>query len=528
MVSRRFAVIDAETDPFQFGRVPRPFVWGYYDGEIYLHFDTTEDLVEYIGDIDQIVFAHNGGKFDFHFLLDHVEDYDELMIVNGRVAKMNIGAAELRDSWLILPVPLRAYEKDDIDYAIMEESERNKPANRAKILAYLRSDCVYLYDLIARFVEEYGLNLTQAGSSMKQWRKIAPLPMPVTDQEFYETFSPYYYGGRVQCFEKGIINKQFSVFDINSAYPFAMLHRHPYSSNFASYVGFKPAADFYRIVCSSRGALPFRDIRSGRLDFPDDGEIREYTVTGWEYQAAIDTHALSDVRVLESIVFCSHVDFAEYVKPLFALRDAAKEKGDKAGSLLYKLAMNSLYGKFAANPDNYKHYMVCPMSYADQLPTVGWQFAGQFGSRALAEAPLAENERHYYNVATGASITGFVRAMLWRAIHGAKRVIYCDTDSIACVGPSRDMMLSDALGAWKHEGDFDRAGIAGKKLYIFRGVKDAKGKREYKMAAKGVRLTKSQLWQVASGKRVVYNSQAPTFSVRGSPSFVSRAVQLTS
>lgn len=524
----RFAVIDAETDPFEFGRIPRPFLWGFFDGDNYEQFDSTDDLIECVSNYEGIVYGHNAGKFDFFFLLDAFEPWEEMMIINGRISKAKIGQCELRDSYNIIPAPLAAYMKDEIDYAIFEESERYKPENFRKICAYLKTDCIYLHDLVKRFIDEYGLCLTQAGSSMKQWKKIAPIDVPKTDEFFYNDFAPYYYGGRVQCFEKGIINDKFHVVDINSAYPFAMLHRHPYSANYSAYDGFEKEADFYKVHCISAGAFPFRGMGSG-LSFPNDNESREYTITKWEYQAAIDTDTIKAVRVLQSIKFCGHVDFADYVNKFYALRQEATQKNDAAGRLLYKLAMNSLYGKFAANPERYKYHMIVPMDDIPALDDCGWQFAGELGNWALAEAPLPENARHYYNVATGASITGFVRAMLWRAICSSGGVLYCDTDSIACRTIGDAIKIGDKLGEWKNEGAFDKAGIAGKKLYIFRGIpnKLQKGKREYKTAAKGVRLTNDQLWQVARGKRVTYQSIAPTFSVRKEATFIERKISLT-
>lgn len=531
-----FAVIDAETDPFLHGRVPVPFMWGFFDGDDYEMFRTTEELADKISNYEGIIYAHNGGKFDFHFLLPWIEPYEEMMIINGRIAKMKIGLCELRDSWLIIPAPLAAYEKTEIDYSIFEADKRNLRANDDKIRAYLRDDCVFLHQLIRRFVDDYGMNLTQAGSSMKQWKKIAPVDVAVTDQDFYQALSPYYYGGRVECFEKGIINADFSVFDINSAYPFAMLQKHPYSANYGIHSGYSANADFYRLRCVSRGALPFRGAGMG-LAFPSDDERREYTVTQWEYHAAIETGALSDIDVIESICFVGHLDFSEYINKFYAARMAAKAAGDKAGTLLYKLAMNSLYGKFAANPENYKNYMAFPMDTAGEMHEWGWHFGGELGPWALGESPLDENKRRYYNVATGASITGFVRAMLWRAICASDGVLYCDTDSIAV--KRADLPLGPELGQWKHEGDFDRAGIAGKKLYVFQGIPENCGdcefckshlkelKRHNKIASKGVRITEDQLWQLARGKEVTYNPMVPTYSVKRAPQFVSRTVKMT-
>jgi hypothetical protein len=107
-------------------------------------------------------------------------------------------------------------------------------------------------------------------------------------------------------------------------------------------------------------------------------------------------------------------------------------------------------------------------------------------------------------------------------------VLYVDTDSIACEARGSAVRLGDALGVWKHEGDFDRAGIGGKKLYIFRGCYDAaKSGRIYKTASKGVRLTNAELWRVARGEAVEYKSMTPTYSVHKPPSFVKRTVRGT-
>lgn len=529
-MSREIAVADCETDPFKLGRIPKPFIWGFYDGTDYKEFADTAEFVEYISKLPIILYAHNGGKFDWHFILDSLEPYADIMIINGRISRCTIGYCELRDSYNILPVPLSAYKKDEIDYALMEESERMKPEVSAEISKYLKSDCVYLYELVSGFIKSFGMQITQASAAMAQWKKINK-NVPKTDRDFYEKFSPYYYGGRVQCFENGVIETDFDVYDINSAYPHAMMFNHPYSETYSHIEGFTEGADFYRVRCISRGAFPFRGLGdpSGNagLRFPDDNEIREYTITSWEYQAAIDTGTIEQIDVLESYLFDDHVNFEPYVMHFYNMRLQAKVEKDEARSLFAKLLMNSLYGKFAANPENYRNNMIVPMDVIGALDRLGWEFAGELGPWGLAEAPLEENQLHYYNVATGASITGFVRAMLWRAISTSKGILYCDTDSIAVRGKGEGLCIGDSLGAWKHEGRFDRAGIAGKKLYIFRGCADETGKRKYKIASKGAKLTQQQLWQVAAGKVVKYESEAPTFSIRKNPSFVKRKIKNT-
>ena len=530
-MKRLIGVIDCETDPFRKGRIPKPFIWGFYDGSRYLQFDESSALADFLREEDCICYAHNGGKFDFHYLLDFLEAWDNIKIINGRIAQCYIGLCELRDSYLIINEPLSKYKKDEIDYGLMEKGKREYAKNRRKIEAYLKSDCVYLWEMVTEFLRLYGNTLTQAGAAMKQWQKMSNTTPEYTDKEFYDAFVPYYYGGRVECFESGIIDTDFSVYDINSAYPCAMMDQHPYSANYERVSGYAKDCDFYRIKCVSYGALPYRGtggdggIAFG-LSFPHDNRVREYFITRWELSAGLRTKTIKAVQFIESIRFMKHTDFSVFINHFWQKREAAKLAKDVLGALMAKLMMNSLYGKFAANPDNYYNYMIVPAERAGVLgqgvpvrvewengKSGTWEFGGELGPWLLAQRKLDEFQRRYYNVATGASITGFVRAMLWSAIHSSEGVMYCDTDSIAVRRKGASVSIGANLGQWKHEGDFDRAGIAGKKLYIFRGVQSEKGSRNYKTASKGAKLTNAQLWRLAAGGEVYYERDVPTYSV---------------
>ena len=162
--------IDCETDPFKAGRIPQPFIWGCYDGRDndYREFATAGELVAYLRELDVIVYAHNGGRFDFHFLREHIDSDRQIMLIGGRIAKFYIGAAEFRDSMNILVNPLRAFAKDEIDYAKLEARVRRH--HMPEIRRYLRSDCVNLWDTIKKYFDTYGRSLTQAGADRKSTR----------------------------------------------------------------------------------------------------------------------------------------------------------------------------------------------------------------------------------------------------------------------------------------------------------------------------------------------------------------------
>jgi len=522
-MSKEIWVADCETDPFKAGRVPAPFIWGLYNGSEYHEFTDTDEFVDFVSEINGIVYAHNGGKFDWHYVLHRLEPFQPLMVISGRLAKFRIGECEFRDSYNILPMPLSAWEKDEFDYTILEADVRHEPANWRKIQEYLRNDCKYLYQMVSEYVERYGANLTQAGTAMKVWQKLADTKAPQTDQFFYETLAPFYYGGRVECFKTGLINHSFKVIDINSAYPFAMKHRHPYGTNYNISTELPNSRAyteraFITVDCISRGAFPFRE--QNGLCFPSDNIRRTYTVTGWEFLSAIETNTISDWDIVEVLSFPDSIEFTDYIDHFYQMKSDAKESDDKAGYIFAKLFLNSLYGKFGANPENYNEYTIVQPRYIEAAECDGYDFCAELGPWALCSRPLDEEKARYYNVAVAASITGFVRAYMWRSINQCEGVMYCDTDSIACTDTGALELDPTTLGAWDIEAECDRGGIAGKKLYAFHTHDD-----KWKTASKGVRLTPEELMQVAAGEVVTHSPENPSYSLKRGIKFISRKIQ---
>ncbi len=525
---RPFWTVDCETDPFKHGRVPKPFIWGLYTGATFHEFATVQELVEFIKDCDVIVYAHNGGKFDFHFLLEHLNLGEKVTVINGRLVVGKIGKCELRDSWNILPVALGVFKKDDFDYTKLEEEVRH--LHTKEIREYLRNDCVYLYELIEAFERKNGRCLTQAGAAMRAWEEISGLKKPKTDRWFFEKFVKYYYGGRVQCFQKGKIDGPIELYDIKSSYPSAMLDPHPYDPEYVttSYPKEFKSTSMVTVDCVSHGHLPFRN-EHGSIIFPADKELRRYYVCGHELQMAIDTNNVSQVKLIEAIDFTDLVSFAPFINNEFDQRAIAIELGNKADDILHKLRMNGLSGKFGANPDNYGNYILAPFQDMEDYEDENYSFDGMIGPHALMRAPLEEYQQHYINVATIASITSQARAKLSFELDRCFDPIYCDTDSIACrAAPNLD--IGKKLGQWGHEGTADTMWIAGKKMYLCDGLMTKNprtGAMEPKQATKGVKLTAQQIRNASMGMEELYRPEAPTFSLRRKPDFVNRRIRMT-
>ena len=519
MRTRQVATLDFETDPFKHGRIPEPFCAGIYtEGDVIESYqdwwnddpeELARDVAEYLAPRRWRVYAHNGGKFDFFFLLPYA---DKIKGINGRIASMQIGRCLLVDSYLILPVPLRSYGKTDIDYNKMEREHRDK--NRDEILAYLRDDCVNLYQWVTEFRELFGTPLTLASASFAQMKERGIEIEKHRGESWDEKFRVYYYGGRCENFDSGVFNGPYSYIDINSAYPFAMLSEHPSGTEFER-VEFLPTDGtpyFATISGHSRGALPVRT--RGGLSFPHG--LGTYHATSWEIEAGLDTGTLDIDDVIECYVPFDTQDFAPFINHFYSERLKAKAAKDASKTLFYKLVMNAGYGKFALNPREFKDYAI--LECGDWPDGEGWEINYEIGEHSIFSKPDPGDS--FYNVCTAASITGYVRAYLWRAINDCAGVLYCDTDSIVC----RDygsLRTGKSLGEWEQEATIKKAWLGGKKLYALE-TDDG-----YKTASKGSNLTVEQIKRVVNGEIVNWPSEAPTFSLNRAPSFVDRRIKRT-
>lgn len=544
---------DAETDPFEFGVVPKPFIWGIYTGEDYHEFigtgenryctrDDLKKMVDFLREQEVIIYAHNGGKFDWHFLTEYLEPDQEILVINGRLARFEIGKCEFRDSWNLIPVPLGAYGKDEIEYEKMHYLFREE--HLQEIRDYLKSDCVYLHEMIKEFENEYGIHITQAQAAMHLWKYQFKNKVPRSGPIFYDEFRPWYFGGRVQCFQFGdskhsrVPSRTLSI-DINSAYPYAMLSPHPYSLEYKKVRG-KPkhvyenwGPIFFTVSCIARGCFPYR-ATTGALYYPADDIERVYYVTGYELQAAIETETIDNLTIIEHFVFEETKDFSEYVNYFYEKRLTAETIGE---SIFAKLFLNSLYGKFATDPRKYKTHILKP---ASQLQDVLQELGEHDTFKHFKEWILVCQNRDdpgknpFFNVTTGASITGFVRAYLWRAICNAENVVYCDTDSITAEA-FPGVEFSRELGQWDLENYYDRVIVCGKKMYAMhvdkKKTEKATGKKikkQWKIASKGAALDHNDMQKMAAGTLVMYDNIAPTFSTsKSEPSFVSRELRMT-
>jgi len=528
---RPIYTLDIETDPFEHGRYPEPFAIGFYDGVRQTNF-WGQDCIERMWDFIQtktpgIIYAHNGGRFDIFYLMTWVAG-NPMRVINSRIIKAIIklskGHHEFRDSYAIMPFALGKFkgatQKLEIEIDKLHRSRREK--HKEEILAYLGRDCETLWILCSAFVENFGAQLTIGTTSMKELRRIHTFSYLEAKQDA-EIRSKFYYGGRVECLKKGLIAGRFKIYDVNSMYPYAMKsHKHPIGKPTSESLKIGRHTCFVTASGENYGAFPMR-VRNS-VDFRV--ERGTFNVSIHEWNVAQEFGLFKCDKVLKCINFSERGTFEDFVDKFYNARLAAQASDDQIMSLFYKFIMNSAYGKFGQNPDNYKEYQITESGV--DMESTGWipdRITKGRGDEEFIVWQKPSNDTSRYNVATGSSITGAARSILLAGLASSRNPIYCDTDSIVCEELLAANLESKELGGWKLEGECDYAAIAGKKLYaLFQGGETGE---VVKQANKGVDVSAKDIVAVCKGETKVSMRNAPSFKLDGSHKFITRKVRMT-
>ncbi len=376
---------DLETDPFRGPshpkgeRIPESFCAGFYDGKI-CHTDWGKNHmkihVKRIMDFSKkqdkkvLVYYHNGGKFDAHFMLAEIlvilktlfkdmEQELKLFCIGSRIVEIETPFCSFRDSFALIPKPLKSFaKKEEIDIEKLEPEVREK--HRDEITKYLRQDCIGLYDGLSDFFRLYGNGLTLASTAFKILARDFGGKIRRTNEGYDEKFRKAFFAGRVQFFglgKFGILDgkKRYEIVDINSSFPWSMTHTHWFSDRYALIEKinkeFKNEC-FYEITCDSNGALPVRS-KSG-VNFPCIKQ-GEFFVVGYELFNAVKLGLVSRIKYKAIFIPEEVNDFTEYVTHFYKLK---KEAPTEAERDFAKLFLNACYGKFAQNNRDAKDSLV--------------------------------------------------------------------------------------------------------------------------------------------------------------------------
>jgi DNA polymerase elongation subunit (family B) len=216
--------------------------------------------------------------------------------------------------------------------------------------------------------------------------------------------------------------------------------------------------------------------------------------------------------------FAKTINFKPYVDHFFKIKQDAPD--GSAARQMAKLLLNSAYGRYGIDGSKFLEYIVVAPDKIDEThATTKYRYLCRAANWALMAREVDETRQTYHNVATAASVTGFVRAYLLRAYKKSGGVAYMDTDSLVCKNFVGKVGVD--LGQWKHEFTATRSAFYAKKGYAL-----TNGKKE-KLASKGARLTRAEIFKLARGEQVEYFQAAPTMGIKTGVKFISRKINNT-
>ena len=370
---RLIAVLDMETDPFDAAarEIIHPFMCDIYAPEFghIVIFDNDHDVfisrvIEAIERLPNkyVIYAHNGGKFDYMFLLSKLKG--KVMFKGRAIMVASIGRHEIRDSLHLIPTALKNYKKDAFDYSLLHLTKRND--HLSTIESYIKSDCEYLYDLVSTFINRYGLAISIGAVSFKLLKAKYP-KMATLSESKDAALRPFFFGGRVECRKGiGIFDRPMKLYDVNSMYPAVMAHyTHPIGSSYVSRNG-SPSKDtvFVTVSCFSKGAFALRTDEG--LRFPHCQGV--FNVSIHEFNTANDLGLLQNTKIITCIDNDLITNFQDFVLPLYHERQETKVKlGNslpntpehdelKKNDMFIKFFLNNAYGKNAQNPRKFSEY----------------------------------------------------------------------------------------------------------------------------------------------------------------------------
>jgi hypothetical protein len=473
-IKYNFFVFDVETTKLE--PMPENFVfaviYGYNSQKVIYSVSEFKKEIENPKYKNKYLFAHNA-EFDLLSIFGNIyTEVDNTAVFNGKFISAKYNDITFADSLNIYPTSV-----EKIGKLIGLEKMKNTKVSGQKLrkdnitdtdIEYCITDCKIVFKALLRIFEMTGaIKITLPSLAMYDFRKNY-LPSDLHFSELVDEFYESYYGGRTEAFKIGQVNAH--VFDINSMYPYAMIYtKFPDIKNLkketlidVKYLLF--ILKYYEGLASVKvkhkdtyfGFLPCRmEVnKSEKLVFPVG--TFETVVNFNELRFAVEYGAVEILKV-NYVIFSNPVrsPFINFIDDNYKKRN---ESADELNRMIYKLKMNSLYGRFAMRMklsttyyDEIPFYLIQELKEADKRCDIQLFNAQRNDCYLITENEKFKNS--FFSIPTYSSyITSTARIILLKALlqNENNGVCYCDTDSIFLEGLFEGN-ISDALGDFKKE-----------------------------------------------------------------------------
>lgn len=484
---------------------------GLYDGETYKQFDSFKEVLKFLysqNDVS-IVFAHNGGKYDFLYLMDtcvkgkcHVSDV--ISLGSSIIFTINYKKKKIifRDSFKLLPSGLEALAKSYLPTLRKMEMNYDKSYFQEEIEEYLRVDCLSLFEVLKTFESDINAILYEKFGdradliNIEDYVSIASLAFYILNRYYLkgitknyfsieeeEFIRKGYFGGRVEIYKFTNLEGNLNYFDVNSLYPSVM--------NFFEYpIGQKVW------VLGHESIMNY--LRLGKLGMIEaEIEQAEQLITILPYKKPDKKGTIfptgkwkgiyTSVELLEAmnngakITFIKGI-FLEKKKRIFKefVDDFYSLKQNSTGSKreIAKLLLNSCYGKTGQRRTKQKIIMEKDIIDKD-LDLGDYEALGESGFYYREEVSYRNRK---VNPIYACFVTAYARIYLFRLMKkaGFDKCYYCDTDSLVMEGEYDKEFVHDSnLGMFKKEYESVlKAYFVSPKLYALR-IKEKYSEKKY-------------------------------------------------
>ena len=291
-----------------------------------------------------------------------------------------------------------------------------------------------------------------------------------------------YFGGRTEAFYIGKINEPVWYLDINSMYPYVMkTQKYPiklikYSDKFNNLSQLKEIIKKYCVVAeveldTDEPVYPLR--LKDKTIFPT-GNFITYLNTP-EIKYALEHNHIKNIRQIA--VYLARDIFSSYVDYFYSKREECKRNKDNLRATLYKLLLNSLYGKFGQTVRIIELDKIiddCKFEIEEVYDDYGnKQYDFIYFGNSVFKKTKTKNPSHWSFLAIASHVTAYARILLWQYIKkaGYHNCYYCDTDSVFVNRKGYENLKSDIddykLGKLSIEKTADNIVIYGLKDYVF-------------------------------------------------------------
>ena len=331
------------------------------------------------------VYFHNFSRFDGIILLKYFATHGvkytiKPLMRNHRLYELAVYLGKkllfrLRDSLTLFPSSLNNLAKNLCPQLGLkgtiphdEVQVSNLIPLRHQLLEYMKQDIYLLGGVMLKAQEIYW---TQYSVDIVTKLTLSSLALTIFRTNYYDqnnwpihipnrnedTFIRRgYYGGHADTYKP--YGENLYYYDVNSLYPYIM-KEYPMPGGVPVWRGNLEGEDLDNlfgfieayVVCPrniTRPFLPYRDEKTQTLLFPTGEFVGVYYSEELKYARNIGYRIIP----LRGYLFSNKNSspFGEFVSSIFERRQEAKITGNEAMSYIYKILMNSLYGRFGINP----------------------------------------------------------------------------------------------------------------------------------------------------------------------------------